>query len=191
MIYPEFIKKNDYIGVTAPSAGITNEGKLKRLDNAINNIKNLGYNYIETSNVRTDIAERSSDAKQRAKEFMSLWNDKELKSIILAAGGYYEMEILEHLDFEEMKKMPKKWIQGFSDSTNLTFLTTILLDTASIYCDNFGSYGMRKLSKNLTDSIEFMKGNEVIQESFKKYQIERNDYDIDPMSNGKILKKNL
>lgn len=86
MIYPEYIKNGDYIGVTAPSAGIVGEGKLKRLDNAIENIKKLGFNYIETSNVRTDEAERSSSATQRAEEFMSLWNNKEVKSIILAAG---------------------------------------------------------------------------------------------------------
>lgn len=189
MIYPEFIKNGDYIGVTAPSAGITGEGKLKRLDNAVSNIKKLGFNYIETSNVRTDIAERSSEAKQRAEELMSLWDKKEVKSIILAAGGYYESEVLEYLDFDKMKRLQPKWIQGFSDSTNLTFLTTTLLDTASIYCDNFGSYGMRNLAKNLTDSIEFMKGNEVIQESFEMYQMERNDYDIEPYAGYKLEKE--
>lgn len=189
MIYPEFIKKGDYIGVTAPSAGITEEGKLKRLDNGIKNIKNIGFNYIETPNVRTDVAERSSSAKQRAEEFMSLLNKREIKSIILAAGGYYEAEVLEYLDFQKMRNMPKKWIQGYSDSTNLTFLTTTLLDTASIYCDNFGSYGMRNLARNLTDSIELMKGNEIVQESFEKYQTERNDYNIDPYAEYKLEKE--
>jgi len=186
MIYPEFIKKGDYIGVTAPSAGITKEGKIKRLDNGIENIKKLGFNYIETPNVRTDIDGRSSSAKQRAEEFMSVWNNKDIKSIILAAGGYYEAEVLEYLDFEKMKSTKQKWIQGFSDSTNLTFLITTLLDTASIYCDNFASYGMNKLAKNLTDSLEFMKGNEVIQESFEKYQKERIDYDIEPFAEYRL-----
>jgi len=180
MIYPEFIKQGDYIGVTAPSEGITKEGKLKRLDNGIENIKKLGFNYIETSNVRTDVDGRSSSAKQRAEEFMSVWNNKDIKSIILAAGGTYEAEVLEYLNFEKMKEAPKKWVQGYSDSTNLTFLTTTILDTASIYCDNFGSYGMRKLCRSLTDSIELMKGNEIIQESFEKHEIGWNDYDIDP-----------
>ena len=171
MIYPEFIKKGDYIGVTAPSSGIIDESKLKRLDNAINNIKKLGFNYIETTNVRTDEAERSSEAKQRAEEFMSLWNNDNVKSIILAAGGYYESEILQYLDFEKLKITKPKWIQGFSDSTVLTFLTTTLLDTASVYCDNFGNYGMKKLYKNLTDSIELMEGNEITQKSFEKISL--------------------
>jgi len=186
MIYPEFIKQGDYIGVTAPSEGITKEGKLKRLDNGIENIKKLGFNYIETSNVRTDVDGRSSSAKQRAEEFMSVWNNKDIKSIILAAGGTYEAEVLEYLDYEKMKCTKPKWIQGFSDSTVLTFLTTTLLDTASIYCDNFGNYGMKKLYKNLTDSIELMKGNEVIQNSFEKYQVGWTDYKDDPYSGYKL-----
>ena len=38
MIYPEFIKNGDYIGVTAPSDGVTDILDLKRLDNADENI---------------------------------------------------------------------------------------------------------------------------------------------------------
>ena len=36
MIYPKFINKKDTIGICAPSDGITNKLKLKRLDNAKN-----------------------------------------------------------------------------------------------------------------------------------------------------------
>lgn len=195
MIYPEFIEKGDYIGVTAPSEGIVDKQKIKRLDNGIKNIKELGFEYIETPNVRTDKNGRSASAKQRAEEFMSVWNNDKVKSIILAAGGYYESEILEYLDFEKIKEMPKKWIQGFSDSTNLTFLTTTILDTASIYCDNFASFGMNNLCKSLTDSIELMQGNEVEQSSFEKYQVGWKDYENDPYGgykeDEKVAWKNL
>ena len=42
MIFPKNLELNDVIGVTAPSAGITNEEKLLRLDAASRNIKKLG-----------------------------------------------------------------------------------------------------------------------------------------------------
>ena len=48
MIYPEFLKEHDIIGVTAPSDGITDEVKLKRLDNAIKNFEERGFNIKET-----------------------------------------------------------------------------------------------------------------------------------------------
>ena len=48
MIYPEFLKEKDTIGVTAPSDGITDEIKLKRLDNAIKSFEDKGFNIKET-----------------------------------------------------------------------------------------------------------------------------------------------
>ena len=55
MIYPEFLKEKDTIGVTAPSDGITDEIKLKRLDNAIKSFEDKGFNIKETPNVRCSV----------------------------------------------------------------------------------------------------------------------------------------
>ena len=41
MIYPNFIKENDYIGITSPSDEITKKKKIYRLNNAIK--KHLFY----------------------------------------------------------------------------------------------------------------------------------------------------
>ena len=60
MIYPEFLKEHDTIGVTAPSDGITDEVKIKRLDNAIKNFEERGFNIKETPNVRCSFKGRSS-----------------------------------------------------------------------------------------------------------------------------------
>ena len=48
MIYPEFIKNGDYIGVTAPSDGVTDILDLKRLDNAKSKLQELGLNVTGT-----------------------------------------------------------------------------------------------------------------------------------------------
>lgn len=44
MIFPEFIKPGDTIGVTATSGGIVNELKQKRVANATEQLKSKGYN---------------------------------------------------------------------------------------------------------------------------------------------------
>ena len=124
MKYPENLKKGDYIGLTAPSEGITGDKNNKRADNAIKNFENRGFKVKETSNVRKSERCRSSEAKQRAKEFMELWTDKEVKSIICAEGGNFLCEMLDYLDFEEIKKYEPKWIQGYSDMTTLLFYLT-------------------------------------------------------------------
>jgi len=49
MKYPRLLTKGDTIGICAPSSGVSGESLSKRLDNAISNIKVLGYNVIETA----------------------------------------------------------------------------------------------------------------------------------------------
>ena len=50
MIYPEFIKNGDYIGVTAPSDGVTDILNLKRLNKEKSKLQKLGLKVVETSN---------------------------------------------------------------------------------------------------------------------------------------------
>ena len=168
MIYPKGIEKNCIIGVTAPSAGLNKESDYIKLNNVEKNFKKLGYRYIETESVRKCENGRSTNAKNRAKEFMGLWQNEEVEAIIMATGGDFLFEILEYLDFDKIKKQEPKWIQGYSDISTLTFIITTMLDIATIYGPNVKAFGMKNLYKNLTDSIEIMKGKEIIQESFEK-----------------------
>ena len=166
MKYPKFIKKGDKIAVTAPSAGFYKEEQLREYDNAIQNIRKMGFEFLETKNVRTHEDGRSSSAKERAKQFMQVWEDESVDAIICAKGGDFACEMLDYLDFERLKKFSPKWLQGFSDITNLGFVLTTNLDIATIYGENIRDYGMREPFKTLTDSIKIMQGKEVVQKSF-------------------------
>lgn len=182
MRYPSFIIQGSTIGVTAPSAGIK-EKDFIRLNNAKNNLNNVGYKYIETENVRNSKMGRSADAKIRAEQFMELWNNNEVSSIIMATGGDFLSEILEYLDFNEISKGEIKWMQGYSNITTLSFIFTTMLDIATIYGPNIKAYGMRKLYKNLTDSIKIIEGKNVVQESFCKCEDKENKFDRnDPLA---------
>lgn len=174
MRYPENLKIGDTIGICAPSDGIVEEIKIARLDLAIKNLKKLGYQVIETASVRKSTKGRSADAKTRAKEFMELMQNDKVKLILYAGGGDFLMEMLDELDFEQLKKLPPKWTQGFSDITNLEFLFNTILDVPSMYCEAVKDYAMNPLYKNLTDALEIMSGKEVVQTSFEKYEKEKN-----------------
>lgn len=186
MKYPNFIKQGDTIGVTAPSDGFIDEQKLIRLDNVKNNINNLGFNYIETPNIRRQNYGRSDKAQNRAKQFMSLWKNNDVSAIIMATGGDFLMEILEYLDFKYIANNEPKWIQGYSNITTLSFIFTTMLDIATIYGPNAISFGMRNLYKNLTDSFSLMEGNEITQESFELCEGEQNAED--PLSEYLLTK---
>lgn len=175
MIYPKGILKNACIGVTSPSDGITKKEKIYRLDNAIKKFNELGFKIKETNNVRTSIKGRSSSAKTRARELEDLFKDDNVSAIICSSGGDFLLEMLSELDFGVIKNNPK-WLQGFSDPTGLLYTITTNLDIATIYADNFVSFGMRDWHKSLYNNLEILKGNMIEQDSFSKYESSYTNY---------------
>ena len=175
MIYPRFIKENDCIAVTSPSDGITKKEKIYRLDNAIKKFRELGFNIKETNNVRTSDRGRSSSAITRARELEELFIDNNISTIICSSGGDFLLEMLSELDFEVIKNNPK-WLQGFSDPTGLLYTITTNLDIATIYADNFISFGMSEWHKSLYNNLEILKGNIIEQTSFLKYESSYTNY---------------
>lgn len=169
MIYPKFIKKNDIIGITAPSDGKTNSLDLVRLDSACQKLRDKGFKILETKNVRSSSNGRSSSALERAKELETLFLNNNVSLIISASGGDFMMEILPYIDFNIIKNN-SKWFQGYSDNTNLTFTITTNLDIATIYGENISSYGMSDYHKSIIDNLSILTGNIVEQESFSHYQ---------------------
>lgn len=77
--------------------------------------------------------------------------------------------MLSELDFNTIKDNPK-WLQGYSDPTGLLFTITTNLDIATIYADNFKTFGMEPWHKSLENNLEILKGNIIEQTSFSKYE---------------------
>lgn len=180
MNYPEFLKKGDCIGICAPSDGITDEYKIRKLDAAIEQLIEMGYRIIETESVRKSEKGKSASAKVRAQEFMSLLENENIKLIIFATGGDFLCEMLDYLDFEKIKELKPKWMQGYSDITGISYLWNMMLDIPTMYCQTIKDYGMKPLYKNLTDALEIVSGNEIIQNSFEYYEKEWQENNDNP-----------
>lgn len=174
MIYPQFLNNNGTIGVTAPSAGAEDEIDIFRIENATKKLNELGFNIIETSNCRTSFGVRSSDAKTRAMELESLFENNDVDSIVCLAGGEFLVEMLPHINFDVIKNNPK-WLQGFSDITGVSFAITTLLDIATIYGYNFKTYAMEEWHESIKNNLEILKGNIIEQKSFELYENERGE----------------
>lgn len=170
MRYPENLKIGDTIGICAPSAGIAESEKIEKIEAAEKQLKEMGYKIKETKSVRKDENGRSASGKIRAKELMELLEDDDVKLIICATGGDFLIDILDYLDFEKLKNIKPKWIQGFSDITGISFLWNTILEIPSMYCQTIKDYAMRPLFKNLTDALEIESGKEIIQKSFPLHE---------------------
>lgn len=167
MIYPDFLKENDTIGITAPSGGCY-EGKLEELDLSEKQLANAGFRVIETANTRLP-GIVSSTGEVRAKELSELFTKSEVKAVICARGGDFLIDMLPYVNYDIIKNNPK-WVQGYSDPTSLLYSITTKLDIATIYSFNGGGYGFNTLDRSHKDSLSILKGNIVKQESYPFYQ---------------------
>lgn len=180
MNYPENLKKGDYIGICAPSGGIIKPHKVLRLDVAIKQLEELGYKVIETASVRKCERGRSASAKQRAEEFMQLLENDDVKLIIFATGGDFLCEMLDYLDWNKLKNIKPKWIQGYSDITGIGFLFNTILEIPTMYFQTIKDYAMKPLHKSLTDALEIESGKEIVQNSFKLYEKDWSNEETNP-----------
>ena len=189
MNYPEKLKIGDTIGICAPSAGIVKPEKIEKLDLAKSALEKMGFKVIETASVRKEENGRSASAEIRAKEFMELLENKEVKLIIFATGGDFLCEILDYLDFDKIRTLKPKWLQGYSDITGIGYLFNTILDIPTMYCQSIKDYAMEPLHRSLTDSLELEKGNEVVQESFDMFEKEWDLDNTDPKATYNLTEK--
>ena len=170
MIYPEFLKKGDTIGVCAPSCGITDEVKIRRFKNAKKKLEEFGFDTIFTESVfMADDRGVSADGKQRGKEFMELIENDKVKLISSAAGGDFLMEMLDHINISTIKNNPT-WFQGYSDNTHLVHFLTTKCDIASIYGFNYSDFGMEDWQPSVTRGLSVLKGENITQYSFDMFE---------------------
>lgn len=169
MIIPRALRSGDVIGVTAPSAGITEEIDRRRFSNARRRLEDRGYKVVETPGTfMCDDNGRSCSPQQRVSEFESLLKDRNVAAIFAASGGDYECEMLPFMDWDVIEKNPK-WFQGYSDNTVLSFKITAEHDIATTYSGNYGDFGMEPLHQSIEQNLEILEGRRRSQTSFQRH----------------------
>lgn len=182
MIYPDFLKKSDLIGICALSSGVGK--KINDYEISLNVLKDNGYKVIEEGNVRSDDI-RSDSAINRAKALNNLFLNDEVKFIMCASGGEFLYEILPFINVDLIKNNPK-FFMGASDPTSICFMLTTCLDIATIYGLNAGSYDFN--FDYVNNNLEIIKGNMITQKSFKLYG-DKQSFITDRLYNQKVSYK--
>jgi len=173
MRFPRFIKKGDTIMVSAPSLNITKELDIVRCNLAIKQFLKHGLIIKEMELVR-EIPKDSivNLANDRALEFTECFLDDSSPFILCASGGDFANEVLSCLDFEQLKD-GLKWVQGYSDITNIIYPITTILEIATVYSENYKSFGMKEWHESLELNLDVLMGETIQQESFDLYQQEK------------------
>ena len=185
MIYPESINKDEIIGITATSKGVTSDFDKERLNKAIENLHKLGYKTKLTNNVYSNKQFVSSDGQTRAKEFLELWCD-DIKVISQVRGGELLLEMFPYLNDKVIRENRPKWIFGFSDSSLLEFYITTKFNIATINSSNIFDFAASTPHKSVLSIIDCFNKKEIIQESFKLYEKEKQKERIDYILDTKV-----
>ena len=165
----KYLNKNSKIYLVAPSFGCTTSPYYERLNRAIPRLEKAGHTVIVGDNCFKAVGKCASNTPElRAKEFMDAYRS-DCNAIISVGGGEMMTEILDHIDFEEIKSLPHKWFVGFSDNTNLTFTLTTLCDIPTIYGSCAGGFHFKKFTYDVKDTYDMMFGKKEFK-GYPKYE---------------------
>ena len=129
MKYAKALKKNDTIGLIAPS-GPLRDIKIEQIKYELNK---LGYNVkIGKSCYLTYKGYLSGTDNERAIDLERMFLDKKVNAILCVRGGYGCTRILDLIDFSIIRDHPKIFI-GFSDITALHIAINQISDLATYH----------------------------------------------------------
>ena len=174
MKYPKFLHEGNTIGVPAPSDGASDNLKINKYKHAIKYFEDNNYKLVLSNNLYKSEKARSASAKERGEEINKMFNNKDIDFLICASGGEFLVECLPYIDFNIIKDNPK-FVAGFSDPTGLLFPITTKLDIATIYGNNFSSFGEDTFYQCHYDFLDIIKGNLKELNSYDLYENERKE----------------
>jgi muramoyltetrapeptide carboxypeptidase len=134
-IFPRYLKQGDTIAITSP-AGYTS---LKEIQPAVEQIESWGFKVKIGNTIGKRHFTFGGTDEERLNDFQQLLDDKNVKAILCARGGYGFVRIIDQLNFTKFKLHPK-WLIGFSDITVLHSHLNRNLGIASIHskmCNSF------------------------------------------------------
>lgn len=161
MIRYPILREGAVIGTTAPSSGVE-ESMHELIREASRRLESEGFKVVAGDTVWTQAKAKSAPAKVRAAELNRMLRDDAIDLIVPPWGGELLIEILEHLNFDQM---PEKWILGYSDISLLLLAITLktglatahgtnLVDLRGEYSDETTAMWRTVMSTETADSVE-------------------------------------
>ncbi len=113
-IRPDLLHKGDRVAIIATARKIC----LKELEASIKLFSSWDLDVIIGNSIGLEENQFAGNDNERAEDLQRFLDDKDIKAIFCARGGYGTVRIIDKLDFSSFIKSPK-WIIGYSDPTGL------------------------------------------------------------------------
>jgi muramoyltetrapeptide carboxypeptidase len=153
-VIPPYLQKGDIIGITSPAGYIT----IEEIQPAVQVLEMWGFRVkIGTTIGKRNFTFGGTD-EERTTDLQQMLDDKSIKAILCARGGYGAVRIVDRLNWTSFKQFPK-WVIGFSDITVLHCHINRNMGIASIHskmCNSFPSTWANAdaLQKDTIESIK-------------------------------------
>ena len=132
---PPYLKAGDTIALTSPAGPITTE----EMAPAIALIESWGFRIRLGSSIGKKNFNMGGTDEERLADLQQLLDDRSVKAILCARGGYGSVRIVDRLNWTKFIQHPK-WLIGFSDITVL-------------HCHIHSKCGVASLHSKMTNSF--------------------------------------
>jgi muramoyltetrapeptide carboxypeptidase len=139
MLIPQRLESGDTVGVVAPSRSLSLVHQ-KWIGIAEQFFLQRGIRIKFGKNCFERWHETGGTIDQRVNDLMEMFDDKQIQGIITAIGGYNSNQLLEHLDYDVIKKNPKIFL-GYSDITALHNAIHAKTGLVTYYGPHFSTLG--------------------------------------------------
>ena len=181
MIVPTYLKRGDTIAICCP-AGYMPTAKVT---NSINMLQFEGYEVLVGENIGSkSINYFSGTDEERLNELQQFLDDKNIKAILCARGGYGIIRIIDNLCFKKFVKHPK-WIIGFSDVTVLHTYLFANYKTVSLHASMAAAFNNVAEEENTKSMLASIAGKKAL------YEIDAHFLNKNGAAKGKLVGGNL
>lgn len=113
LITPPYLQQGDIVAITCPAKSLPIP-----INDAVRLLESWGLKVVLGDTINASWRQFAGTDQLRTADFQRFLDDRSVKAIFAARGGYGTIRIIDKLDFSGFRENPK-WIIGFSDITIL------------------------------------------------------------------------
>lgn len=178
---PPYLKNGDTIGLVCPAGYMPKEN----FETCIETLTDWGFKVKKGKTPGQQFHYFSGTDEERRNDLQEMLDDKSVKAILCARGGYGVGRIIDQLDFKKFIKNPK-WIVGFSDITVILTHVYSNFKIASLHAPMAAAFNDGEKDniyvRSLYDALTGKKAN---------YIVETNPFNLNGKGEGRLVGGNL
>lgn len=179
---PKSLKPGDKVAIVCPAGYMDRE----KVEACKQQLEEWGFEVILGKTVGSDSENYFSGTdEERLEDFQTALDDRNIKAIICARGGYGSVRIVDQIDFKKFKKKPK-WIVGYSDVTILLNHILAKYKIACIHGPMAGAFNNGEAGKPFNDTLQAVLTGKPLKYSVSPHEFNRRGTAVGQITGGNL-----